>query len=161
MKLKNSRLLFYDAVPLDSWMSNSCSATMIQESASREEIELLFFNKDSLGELSMSVVHCTSGAMPTWSISWRAGDRYFATVTNRADPSCNSVTLCRKKYTRRHGGKRWVYKNLLRIDKRWWAGLTKIVKEFYKRHKLKRLQLKLNEYVHLCFCFCSPLFFPL
>lgn len=92
-KLKNSRILpSQDAVPLDSWISNSCSATMIQESASRDEAEL-----SSFGELSISVVHCTSGIIPTWSMSWSAGDRYLATVTNRADPSCNSVTLCKKK----------------------------------------------------------------
>ncbi len=67
---------------------------MIQESASRDETELFSFNNQSLGEFSMSAVHCTSGIIPTWSMSWSAGDRYFATVTKRADPSWSSVTLC-------------------------------------------------------------------
>jgi len=79
-------------------MSSSCSATMIQESVSSDEIELLSFNNESLGEFSMSVVHCTSGVMPTRSMSCRAGDRYFATVTIRADPSWSSVTLCIKTH---------------------------------------------------------------
>lgn len=86
--------IFQEAVPLDCWMSNSCSATMIQESASRDEAELFSFNNQSLGELNMSAVHCTSGIIPTWSMSWSAGDTYFATVTKRADPSWSSVTLC-------------------------------------------------------------------
>lgn len=85
---------FQEAVPLDSWTSNSCSATMMHESASRDEAELLSFNNDSFGELSISVEHWTSGVIPTWSMSCNAGDKYLATVTNRADPSWSSVTLC-------------------------------------------------------------------
>ena len=50
-------------------MSNSCSATKIQESASRGESELLFFKIESLEEVSISGVHCTSGVIPTLSIS--------------------------------------------------------------------------------------------
>lgn len=84
-----------EAVPLDSSISNACSATIMHESASRDETEALSLVEleISLAELSISVVHCTSGVIPTWSMSWRAGDRYFATVTKRADPSWSSVTL--------------------------------------------------------------------
>ena len=61
--------MFQEAVPWDSWMSsNSCSATKTQESASRDETEELilpFKISESLGELSISVVHCTSGVIPT------------------------------------------------------------------------------------------------
>lgn len=66
----------------------------MHESASRDEAELLSFNNDSFGELSISVEHWTSGVIPTWSMSCNAGDKYLATVTNRADPSWSSVTLC-------------------------------------------------------------------
>lgn len=88
---------FHEAVPFDPWISSSCSATMIQESASKEESEPFSFKKDSMDDVNMSGVHCTSGAMPTWSMSWSAGDKYFATVIKRADPSCSSVTLCNCK----------------------------------------------------------------
>ena len=90
-------LSFQEAVPLDCWISNSCSAIMIQESASRGVRELLSLPITSLGELSTSAVHWISGTMPTWSISWRAGDKYFATVMNKAEPSWSSVTLCNKQ----------------------------------------------------------------
>jgi hypothetical protein len=32
-----------------------------------------------------------------WSISCSAGERYFATVMNRAEPSSSSVTLCNQR----------------------------------------------------------------
>ncbi|KAG5080530.1 hypothetical protein JHK86_004595 [Glycine max] len=52
---------------LDSCKSNSCSATIMHESASREETKALSLVKleISLAELSIVVVHYTSGVIPT------------------------------------------------------------------------------------------------
>lgn len=93
-----------EADPLDCCISSSCSASNIQESASKVEGEFFLFDKISdsefLDDVNILGVHCTSGIIPTWSMSCKAGDKYFATVMNRADPSCSSVTL----WTRREGG---------------------------------------------------------
>lgn len=83
--------ILYEAEP--SWISNWCSAIIRQESASKYELSPLSFT-ESLGILKMSVEHWISGVIPTWSMSWSDGDKYFATVINKADPSCSSVTLC-------------------------------------------------------------------
>lgn len=71
----------------------------MQESASREEAELESLDADDFGEVNISGVHCTSGVMPTWSMSCKAGDTYFATVMKSAEPSWSSVTLCSKLET--------------------------------------------------------------
>ncbi|BAS97487.1 Os06g0318566 [Oryza sativa Japonica Group] len=80
----------YEADPFDFSISNACSATMIHESISRFVALSSSFSEGALGKDNISGVHCMSGWMPTWSISCSAGERYFATVINRADPSSNS-----------------------------------------------------------------------